>query len=783
VIVSIAWLSELLGRELDAHDVAHRLAMLGAPVEAIEELNRDLDDVIVGLVEKVERHPNADRLTLCHVNDGTKVWEVVCGAPNVRDGAKYPYAPTGATLPGGLKLSARKIRGVVSNGMLCSAQELGLGTDSDGIMELLTDAAPGTRLVDVMPMADTRLDVEVTANRPDLLGHRGVARELAAVYDVPVKLPVLHNAPSDSQPVRRVEQTGSVDGIEVRIDDRDGSPRYMAAVIRGVKIGPSPAWLTARLRAIGARPINNVVDATNYILFELNQPMHAFDVDRLRGDKVVVRSATKGERLTTLDGESQALDPNMTMICDAEGPIAVGGVMGGLNSEVTETTTDILLECAYFDAKRIRHTRQALKMSTDASYRFERGTDPEAMEDALRRAVSLIRAVAGGEEAEGAIDVYPKPHRQRAVFLRTDRVEHLLGTPVPVDEIERLLTSLGFAVAPKDGRLHVQIPGWRPDVTREIDLIEEVARLRGYDSFPVELRAFKPSSVPADPKEGRKSALRLELAALGLNEARSFPLVDSDSDDAQRLTNPLSAEESCLRMDLMTALKASVIRNWGAKERNIRLFEIGTVFRARPGDLPEETQRLAIVVSGARAPGHWTNAGKAPDFDVWDIKGLAEASCASWGVTGSLDQRGGDHWAVMDDVGRELGWAGPLAIDRPVWAAPVYGLEIDLSGGAAGHIQYAALPTTPAIERDVALVVPDGVTAGQIEENIRETAGALLESLYIFDEYRGDAVSGRSVAWRLVFRSPGRTLRDKDADNAVDRVLAALREQLNVERR
>ena len=221
MIVSIAWLSELLGRELDAHDVAHRLAMLGAPVEAIEELNRDLDDVIVGLVEKVERHPNADRLTLCHVNDGAKVWEVVCGAPNVRDGAKYPYAPTGATLPGGLKLSARKIRGVVSNGMLCSAQELGLGTDSDGIMELLTDAAPGTRLVDVMPMADTRLDVEVTANRPDLLGHRGVARELAAVYDVPVKLPVLHNAPSDSQPVRRVEQAGSVDGIEVRIDDRD----------------------------------------------------------------------------------------------------------------------------------------------------------------------------------------------------------------------------------------------------------------------------------------------------------------------------------------------------------------------------------------------------------------------------------------------------------------------------------------------------------------------------------------------------------------------------------
>ncbi len=781
--VSLGWLSELLGRELDASEVSHRLAMLGAPVEAIDELNQDLDDVIVGVVEKTERHPNADRLTLCHVNDGKAVHQVVCGAPNVREGAKYPYAAAGATLPGGLKLSARKIRGVVSNGMLCSALELGLGTDGDGIMELLTDAEPGTHLLDAMPLSDTRLDVEVTANRPDLLGHRGVARDLGAVYGVPVKLPAIRNAPPEGPASRQVTGSGTVGGVEVSVEDVEGCPRYMAAVIKGVTIGPSPTWLEARLRAIGARPINNVVDATNYILFELNQPMHAFDLNRLRGGKVIVRGAKPGERLTTLEGEDRALDPTMTMICDADGAIAVGGVMGGLNSEVTADTTDLFLECAYFDPKRLRRTRQALKMSTDASYRFERGTDPEAMDAALRRAVALIRAVAGGQEPEAAIDVYPTPLRSRAVFLRPQRVEHLLGVPVPVDEIERLLTSLGFAVAPKDDRLHVQIPGWRPDVTREVDLIEEIARLRGYDSFPVEMRAFRPSNVPSDVREAGKGRFRQALAGFGLNEARSYPLVDDTAEGSQRLANPLSAEESCLRTDLMTALRASAERNWDAKERDIRLFEIGTVFRARgAGVLPDEIQRVAAIVSGARVPRHWGESGKVSDYDLWDVEGLAETTLAMAGPEATLDPRD-DGWVVVDAEGKERGWVGPVAADRPAWGAALFGFEMDLVVGAPDHVQYAEVPTTPSIERDIALVLPDTVSAAQIEASVRETAGALLDSLYIFDEYRGDAVKGRSVAWRLIFRSPGRTLRDKDADGAVERVLAGLKEQFNVERR
>ncbi len=780
--VSLNWLSDLLGRQLEVDDVSHRLAMLGSPVEGVEALSPDLQDVIVAVVERVEPHPNADRLTLCHVHDGTEVREVVCGAPNVQAGRKYPYAPVGGTLPGGLKLSARKIRGVVSHGMLCSASELGLGSDHEGILELRTEAAAGTPFLDVMPIEDTRLDVEVTANRGDLLGHRGVARELSAVYGVPVKLPAIPQAREAATP-RRVELKGAVGGVDVNIEDLDGCPRYMAAVIRGVQVGPSPAWLEARLRAIGARPINNVVDATNYILFELNQPLHAFDARRLRGDRVIVRRARRGERLTTLDGIDRALGVAMTMICDGDGPIAVGGVIGGANSEVTEATTDVLLECAYFDGRRIRNTRRALAISTDASYRFERGTDIDAMDEALRRAVILIRSVAGGDEPEGPIDVYPRPRPQRAVFVRPERVTQLLGTDISMREIEQHLSALGFVAAPKDGRLHVQVPAWRPDVAREVDLIEEIARLRGYDSFPLELRSFRPSSVPSDPDEIVRRRLRQLLTGMGLHEARSQPFVAPGHPDAARVVNPLSAEESCLRTDLMSGLAASVERNWGAMERGVRLFEIGHVFRSRGGEaLPDERARVAGVVTGPRRPPHWTASGKAPDYDRWDARALAEGAMEV-AVPGSRLEPRDDRWIVLARDGTERGWVGPVSADRPAWAAPLYGFEMDIVSGARPAVQYREVPAMPAVERDVALVLPDEVSALAVEQAIRSAAGALLESVHIFDEYRGAELAGRSVAWRLVLRAKDRTLRDEDADGVVTRVVAALKERFDVERR
>ncbi|MBI4503110.1 MAG: phenylalanine--tRNA ligase subunit beta, partial [Gemmatimonadetes bacterium] len=683
--ISLNWLSAMLGRSLDPADTAYRLTMLGAAVDAVEPLHQDLGDVIVAQVESVGKHPNADRLSLCLVNDGKNVVEVVCGAPNVTAGKKYPYAPVGSVLPGGLKLEARKIRGVSSNGMLCSAKELGLGADHSGILELNTDAAPGTPFVKAVPVADHRLVLDVTANRPDLLCHKGVARELAVLDGGMVRLVPIPGDGHAAEPAR-VGARGTVDGVEILIEDVDGCPRYAAAVIRGVHVGPSPEWLQAPLRSVGAGPINNVVDATNFILHELNQPLHAFDLRKLAGQKIIVRRARAGENITTLDGTARTLTTEMTAICDADRPVAVAGVMGGADSEVSPDTVDIVLECAHFNPKRIRATRTALKLSTEASYRFERGIDLQALPFALRRAVSLIVATAGGR-ATGATDLYPSPTQEPLIFLRPERVQHLLGTAVPRAEIERYLTSVGFTVAPREERLAVQVPGWRPDVTREVDLIEEVARLKGYGAFPVELGAFRPSTVPDDPVEDLKARLRRVFCALGLHEARSYPLGRAGDESAVALANPLSADDAYLRSDLIAGLTRAAEHNWSVRERNIRLFEVGAVFRrlgrapgATPKDgRPDEQLHLAAVISGARVPPHWSTAGKSPDADLWDLKHLLEEAVRI-GRPGSMVSPEGVGWVIRDASGETRGWARQLEADRPAWAAPLFGLEVELAG-------------------------------------------------------------------------------------------------------
>jgi len=477
MIVSRRWLEALLNRPLDARDIADRLTLHAAAVDAVVPLHQDLNDILIARVLEVKKHPDADRLSLCLVDSGGggAPVEVVCGAPNVQAGKTYPYAPVGAVLPGGLKLERKKIRGVESNGMLCSAKELGLGADHAGILELDTTAAPGTRFIDAIGIADHQIVIDVPANRPDLLCHKGVARELGASLDAPVKLPEIPAGQAarrsggliDRPPVRQTA-AGVVDGVEVRLEDPEGAPRYIIAVIRGVRVGPSPAWLAGRLGAVGQRPINNVVDATNYILFELNQPLHAFDLAQLRGPAVVVRRARPGEKIVTLDGVTRTLTADMTAICDAEHPTIVAGVMGSAESEVSAGTRDLVLECAYFQPTRIRRTRRALDLSSESSYRFERGIDMLGMPDALRRAIELIIAVAGGEVRMPALDLWPQPQQERTIFLRPERVSRLLGVAIERPEVERLLTAVGFFLAPKDGRLAVQVPGWRPDVTRDL---------------------------------------------------------------------------------------------------------------------------------------------------------------------------------------------------------------------------------------------------------------------------------------------------------------------------
>ncbi len=797
MIVSRRWLEALLNRPLDARDIADRLTLHAAAVDAVVPLHQDLNDILIARVLEVKKHPDADRLSLCLVDSGGggAPVEVVCGAPNVQAGKTYPYAPVGAVLPGGLKLERKKIRGVESNGMLCSAKELGLGADHAGILELDTTAAPGTRFIDAIGIADHQIVIDVPANRPDLLCHKGVARELGASLDAPVKLPPIPGAkPLSVSPPVRQSARGVVDGVEVRLEDPEGAPRYMIAVIRGVRVGPSPAWLAGRLGAVGQRPINNVVDATNYILFELNQPLHAFDLAKLRGPAVVVRRARPGEKIVTLDGATRTLTADMTAICDAEHPTIVAGVMGSAESEVSAGTRDLVLECAYFQPTRIRRTRRALELSSESSYRFERGIDMLGMPDALRRAIELIIAVAGGEVRMPALDLWPQPQQERTIFLRPERVSRLLGVAIERPEVEHLLTAVGFFLAPKDARLAVQVPGWRPDVTREVDLIEEVARLKGYDAFPDELRAYRPGTVPDALDERARARIRERLVRAGLLEARTLPLGPPDGPDAVPILNPMSAEEAYLRRRLVPGLVRRIEYNWANRNRDIRLFEVGTVFRKGTGvgagagaGAPEEWTSVAAVLTGARRPPHWSEGAKVPDMDIWDLKYHFElaVSVAAPGCSVEPATGGAVGWVAVQPGGTVVGQAGPLEADAPVWAAPLFGLEVRLTAAERDPVVYRSLPLQPPVERDVALVLPPGVAAAHVSDVLRRTVGPLLERLEVFDEYRGPGIPAghRSVAWHCTFRDPERTLRERDVDALLARGLEVLEGELGVRRR
>ncbi|HET7603084.1 MAG TPA: phenylalanine--tRNA ligase subunit beta [Gemmatimonadales bacterium] len=786
--ISRRWLEDFLRRPLEAQDVAERLAMLGAPVDAIEPVHAGLSEIVVALVEAVGPHPDADRLRLCLVNDGSpEKKHVVCGAPNVTAGHRYPFIRVGSTLPGGLKIEKRKIRGQVSEGMLCSARELELGQEHGGILELTVDAAPGTPLLDVLPLADDRFVVDVTPNRPDLLGHKGVARELAASLGVAFRLPELPGADSMGPPPSRRAAEPSISGnVRVSIEDPDGCARFHGAVIRGVKIGPSPEWLRRRLEAVGARSINNVVDATNYVMLEHAQPTHAYDLHKLRGPAVIARRARDGERLTTLDGVDRALDSSMTIIADAEGPIGIGGVMGGAASEVDDGTTDVFLECAWFQPARVRRTRRTLGLSTDASYRFERGVDLWAAPEAFQRLMTLVLAVAGGTVDGEPVDLWPRVSHPPRIFLRLDRVAQVLGQPLDQRTVEQHLVAIGATCVakPEERRIAVDVPGWRPDLVEEIDLIEEVARMHGYGAFPADLRAFRTGAKADAPEIAIMARVRRAMADQGLHEVITLPLVAPDPTNGVTLLNPLSAEESRLRGAILPSLRRQAERNWAAQMRDIRLFEVGTVFApgAQSGR-PTERMHLAAVISGGREPGHWS--GAAPDVDRWDLKGLFEAAVHAAHPNATVTP-GEDGWEATDARGERCGWAHPLEADAPPWAAPLLGLELVVDTVAARpRPAFVPLPATPASDRDVTLLVPDGVTSAAIVSAFAQSGVAMLESVTIVNEYRGPRVAAgaRSVTARLRFRAPDRTLESAEVDRAEARLLTALERATGVRRR
>jgi phenylalanyl-tRNA synthetase beta chain len=796
VNISYRWLRELVpGLEAAPSAVADTLAMLGAPVDDIVDIGSQLRDIVVARVTHAEQHPNADRLRLCRVDAGSGTeLQVVCGAPNVRAGAWYPFAPVGAELPGGLKIRKAKIRGSESQGMLCSARELCLGRDHEGILELHGDFAAGASFIESAGLDDHRLEVDVTPNRPDLLSHVGIAREVAAAYGLALRHEpaAVGSTVGDAVPTPTagpIRSSGG--GVSVRVDDADLCPHYMGIVIRGVQVKAAPEWLAGRLRAIGLRPINNIVDVTNYVLHELGHPLHAFDLDRL-GDTVVVRRARAGESITTLDGAVRKLDAGMLVIADAERPVAVAGIMGGADTEVTSETRNVFLECAVFDPATVRATRRALGLATDASYRFERGVDPLGTPFSAGRAAELIREVTGGTIADTPAFATTGPAAPVFVRLRQARIEQVLGVRFEGDAVRTSLEPLGFEVDEEEpGILRVAVPGHRRfDVSREEDLIEEVARRHGYDAFPAELRPFRPGSVPTHPLFVLEDRLRALLVARGLLELRTAAFAPAADGDVGLLL-PLATTESHLRRSLLPGLLRRVEFNFARAARSIRIFEIGTVFApSQDGGAPVESTRLALALSGPRTPPHWTAA--AEPFDVWDLKAIAQEVAALLGCT---VQPAAEHALLDPDLSfrlvgphdEDMGRAGRVLrgrIDAPAWAAPVWILEVDLPAGGrtVAQVQYQELPQHPAIERDLALLTGRAISADEVGRRIRAASGDLLEAAVPFDVYTGEGVSSgtSSVAWRLRFRAPDRTLTDAEVDAVIRSVLDRLEADLGV---
>lgn len=830
MLISHDWLRSVVPHALDPDALRALLTAHVATVDGMAQLRADLASIVVARVVSAGRHPNSDHLWVTKVDDGSgALLDVVCGAPNVTEGALYPFARVGTVMPtgnkGGILIERRKIRGEPSCGMLCSARELGLGDDHEGILALDVDAAPGTPFLQAVPVGDVQYDIDVLANRPDLLSHWGMAREVSALTGIPMRDPAeLFTVDTNSGEVQfdggvrgRVPSAGgkavhdlrraASGGATVEVVDAEGCPRYMAVVIRGVTVGPSPEWLVRRLAAVGVRSISNVVDVTNYMLHGYGQPMHAFDLARLEGATVIVRRAHPGEGLVTLDGVSRTLDERMTVIADAARAVALAGVMGGKESEVGDATTDILLEVAYFTPRHVRSTRKALGLSTDASYRFERGIDPAITPHALSIAAQLITRVAGGTVDGAAIDVGEAPGAGPAVSITPARLARLLGDQVPGDEIARLLSSVGFTVTPRGdgaGTLDVVAPSWRHDVSRDADLVEEVARLRGYDVLPDAVLPFRPGTVPDHPLHLAARRVRDALVGMGLLETRPLPFVAGSDESHARVANPLADDEPHLRRSILETLARRAEYNLSRMQGNVRLFEVGAAFTPRAGQLPVEKLRVGLLLMGARTPSHFTDRAHEP-FDAWDAKAIAErvAEVAHPGMRITLEPGDGDRilWRIHAKGG-EVGTVERLAIDRPVWASEAFGVELTLgrmpsapvaAPGAHDYAQgsdraartfvsYRAIPTTPSAEFDLALLVPDGVSAAQVEQLLRRSAGDLLERLDLFDEFRGGGVPAghRSVAWRLTFRDATRTLRDKEVDGRRQKILRALEGELGV---
>ncbi len=807
--VPVSWLSEYVDiNNMSLDDLAHRLTMGGNEVEDIERTGW-IDNVVVGHVKAVAQHPDADRLRLVTVDHGNGEAEVVCGAPNVAAGQKIAYASIGAVLqdayadePGKTKkLKRSKIRGVVSEGMVCSVRELGIGDDHDGILVLDDDLVVGTPIGEVL--GESVIDIELTPNRPDCLGVVGVARDVSAITGNPL-----------NQPDVSFEATGpDVNTLaSVEIADPDLCLRYTATVIQGVKIGPSPKWLQDRLIAIGERPINNLVDITNFVMFELGQPLHAFDYDKVVDHKIIVRRAKPGEKLTTLDNVERKLGSEMLVITDPDRSIGLAGVMGGANSEISESTNTVLLESATFHGVNNRKTARGLELGSQATLRFEKSLRTGLSEVGLRRATKLILEIAGGEAASGIIDVYPsKGQEQESVRLDKDHIARVLGVEFESGLIESTLGNLGFGLKSDADGWDVSIPYWRPDISIPEDIVEEVARIVGYDNIPTTTLAGRPPQWQPQPAMDLRNRVTDSLAQAGLREMISYAAttaegearvdLPSETASALKLRNPITADFAVMRRTLREAILETVARNSRTWRGPIALFEAGRVFLDYGEGLPEERQMVAGAFAGPRNELHWDASTDSSDF--YDAKGAVEAVLADLGIdpefevgedatfapgrTAIIKVKAANH-AVIGVVG-EVSSEVFSRFDAEVDAVAMF--ELDLAAilkiletaDGVGAGKFEDFPRVPASHRDLSLIVDTGVTAGQIVEIANRNR--IVTSATVFDLFEGKGVPDgkKAVAVRLVYQSPNKTLTTDQIGKIENQILKQLSKELGAELR
>ena len=784
--VSEQWLREWVDPPVDTAGLARQLTMAGLEVEAVEPAAPEFTGVVVAEVLAVAPHPDADRLRVCQVNTGGGApVEIVCGAPNVAPGMKVPCATVGARLPGGTKIKRSKLRGVTSEGMLCSARELGLAEEAEGLMALDPDAPVGADLRAYLGLDDQVLELGLTPNRGDCLGMEGVAREVAVINRMAL------NPPPEAPVAPQVEDT-----LPVRLEAPAACPRYVGRVVRGVDpAARTPLWMAERLRRAGVRSLGPLVDVTNYVMLELGQPMHAFDLGRLAGG-ITVRMGRPGETLTLLDGQEVEPGEGTLVIADDSGPVALAGIMGGEATAVGGATTDIFLESAFFAPEAVAGRARAFGLHTDSSHRFERGVAPDLQERAMERATALLVDIAGGRPGPLVVETRPEHLPPRpAITLRRERIARLLGCEVPDAHVEDILTRLGMQVTGGDRAWEVVPPAFRFDVGLEADLVEEVARIWGYGEVPATRPRAELAMGPRPEARVAPARWRALLADRGWYEAITYSFVDPElqrmldpETPAVALANPLAADMAVMRTSLWPGLLKAVQYNLHRQQEQLSLFEYGLKFTRQDTEIIQEPS-LAGVAAGVREPRRWDGPREALDF--FDLKGDVEALLALTGRPSAFAFEAAAHPALHPGQsarvlheGRPMGWVGRLhprlerALDLP---RAVYLFELDAAALAAGRLpRFAPLSRFPAIRRDIAIVVDETVPAADIQRCIREAAPPILKEIEVFDVYRGEGIdSGRkSLALGLTLQDLSRTLTDTDVEAAVSRILGALERQL-----